>query len=235
MPIETDPRLWADPLWSQLANARLALLDNPHILFQMKPEWAGGLNSEAINGSVLSTRTSTKCVFERVEEKNADVVLCRKLRVHHPGPPPCIEITVWHKYLPSVPPASVVERVVEYLQAWKDLRASMLTPAAPAAVPPVSTVPPARVTKAVVAKLTQTERKVILVLAQRKIDASSSLRPSQNDISKWVGRRYNSGLKNTLSAMVKATWIGNHRDRGERGGYYLAPRGTEAAKFIHQS
>lgn len=237
MEIETDPRLWADPLWSRLANARLALMDDPHILFTKDHDWDRGLNAKAINRRVLLTKTSTKRVYERLTERQGSVEVARKLRVHHPGPPPPVEVLTWHRYSSSIPPASAVERIVAYLLAWMELRAEVLRPQparpVPNALAPVPSQVP--VTKRDISKLSVRERTVLVTLYRREVTWSSRLRPSTLTISQWTGFKLNSGFKTMLSAMVEARWIGNRKHHGERGGYYLASRGVEAAKLLDQS
>ncbi len=123
--IETDPLLWGDPLWSKLENARTLLQEQPRILHDKKPDWEGGLDINEINRMAQEAGLPAP-VVEQSSESDGDLQVKRFLTFHHPGPPPSIVVTVWNRIAPCFVPPAQMERIIAYLLAWQELRASQL-------------------------------------------------------------------------------------------------------------
>jgi hypothetical protein len=56
--------------------------------------------------------------------------------------------------------------------------------------------------------------------------------PSQRMVAEWAGYPYDTSIKNELTALVKMQLLGNGKQHGRRGGYYLKGRGVQAAKLL---
>lgn len=114
------------------------------------------------------------------------------------------------------------------LPSW-DTFARQATPRTGSASPSVDLV----ALKAKVERLKPMERDAIIALEKRNLTAPTSGKlPSQRTLAEWAGYEWDSTFKAAMSNLVKIGYLNNRRHQGTRGGYYLMPLGTEAAKLI---
>jgi hypothetical protein len=87
-----------------------------------------------------------------------------------------------------------------------------------------------------VGRLKEMERHIIIALAEKHaVGLDGAHQPSHEVIAKWAGYGCDSTLKATLSSLVKSGFLDNGSHHGRRGGYFLTPKGEQAATFLDQS
>ncbi|MBX3324098.1 MAG: hypothetical protein KF757_14045 [Phycisphaeraceae bacterium] len=125
MSIETNPRLWQDPVWSALARADQALVSQPWILFEKVPSWDKGLNIDEINALCREAGFGNKPVFEVRIEKEFERPARRVLVVHHYLAPISVEVVTWPQWIIQ-PSQAPVDQIREYLASWLNERARVV-------------------------------------------------------------------------------------------------------------
>lgn len=126
----TDPKLRADPLWLALDRAIRSIHEDRRILMTKEPAWDKGCNSEAINRLALEAQLGGWPVFEVGDELQSNIKTERWLKVHHPDVDEPVEIVFWKRYGTVQLPDAKVDRLLNYLAAWRDKRATQLKPTA---------------------------------------------------------------------------------------------------------
>lgn len=121
--IETDAKLWNDPLWVAIQECIERLEDEPRkVLFEKKVDSEEGLDSDTIN------ELSDRPIFTFAADDDA-----RTVRVHHPDRPlsTCVSWVTWHRLgLRDGLVESKLVRTIEYLRAWQERRKGELVAAA---------------------------------------------------------------------------------------------------------
>ncbi len=130
MRLITDPTLRADPLWLAIDRVLRAIHDDRNIVFTKEPASEQGCNSETINRLATEARLAQWPVFEITELLQGNVKTDRLLKVHHPEVDEPVTLAIWRRYgTPDVPGAKL-DRILTYLEAWRNKRASQLKPTA---------------------------------------------------------------------------------------------------------
>jgi hypothetical protein len=81
--------------------------------------------------------------------------------------------------------------------------------------------------------LNEMQRCILQALLEKDVtDPDIDELPSQRMVADWAGYPYDTSIKNELTALVKMQLLGNGKQHGRRGGYYLKGRGVQAAKLL---
>jgi len=84
--------------------------------------------------------------------------------------------------------------------------------------------------------LNEKERHIIIAVGEKKIfGIDVDELPTTNTVAQWAGYEGNTSFKTTLSGLVKSGFLDNGSHHGLRGGYFLAPKGKQAADLLDQS
>lgn len=87
-----------------------------------------------------------------------------------------------------------------------------------------------------VRKLKEMEHNIIIALGEKGvIGPKAANQPSQKTLAQWAGYTWDASLKAALSGLVKAGFLDNGSHHGRRGGYFLTPKGKQAAAILDQS
>lgn len=122
----TDSTLRSDPLWLALDRVRRAIREDRRILFTKEPASEQGCNSETINRLAAEARLAERPVFEVGDVLQGDVKTDRWLKVNHPEVDEPVELVIWRRYGTVDAPDAKVDRLLAYLEAWRNKRASQL-------------------------------------------------------------------------------------------------------------
>lgn len=126
MRVITDPILRADPLWLALDRVVRAIHEDRRILFTKEPASDEGCNSKTINDLAAEACLANWPVFEVVDVMQGNLRTDRRLTVNHPDVEEPVKLVFWR--LHGAPDASdaKIERIMAYLEAWRDKRATEL-------------------------------------------------------------------------------------------------------------
>jgi len=84
--------------------------------------------------------------------------------------------------------------------------------------------------------LNEKERHIIIAVDEKKIfGIDVDELPSTDTVAEWAGYEGNTSFKTTLANLVKSGFLDNGKHHGLRGGYFLAPKGKQAADLLDQS
>jgi len=133
MNIVTDPVLRGDSLWLALERAKTALDEDNGILVTKEPAYEHGLNAQKINALATDARLSDRPVFEFDDLVQGGVQTDRSLKVNHPEIDEAITLTIWSRFGSPQISNKKIARVLMYLAAWQEKRASQLVHSSPVA------------------------------------------------------------------------------------------------------